>query len=152
MEVNSSDIQFLIGCSRREADKIIIDAMKSKGFKMGPDFKVKPSHTVGVSDIRRRLVSANIEMDGKNPVQNAIDLIKEYGLSVSMKKGILENIDCIYHCRLMGNYKVLERILPSETIKNICESLHERKRLFLNGGGKFPKKFKAFKIEDRVEE
>jgi len=51
MKVTSADIQFLIGCSRREAERIIIDAIGPD--KIDEKFKVKSSTEIDVSKIKK---------------------------------------------------------------------------------------------------
>lgn len=91
MKVTSADIQFLIGCTRREAERIIIDAIGRNNIDK--KFKVKSSTEIEVSNIKKRLLSVNESMDGKNPVQNAIDLLQQHGLSYSLKHQIFEDMN-----------------------------------------------------------
>lgn len=63
MKVTSADIQFLIGCTRREAERIIIDAISRDNID--GKFKVKSSTEIEVSDIKKRLLSVDESMDGK---------------------------------------------------------------------------------------
>lgn len=63
MKVTSADIQFLIGCTRREAERIIIDAIGRNNIDK--KFKVKSSTEIEVSNIKKRLLSVNESMDGK---------------------------------------------------------------------------------------
>lgn len=51
MKVTSADIQFLIGCTRREAERIIIDAIGRNNIDK--KFKVKSSTEIEVSNIKR---------------------------------------------------------------------------------------------------
>ena len=62
MIVNSTEIQFLTGCSRREAEFIIIDTLEITE-KQG--FRVKPSTSIESDDIKKKLLSVNECMDGK---------------------------------------------------------------------------------------
>lgn len=140
MKVTSADIQFLIGCSRREAERIIIDAIGPD--KIDKKFKVKSSTEIDVSKIKKRLLSVNETMDGKNPVQNAIDLIRQYGLSYTLKRQIFEDTKCLFYCDLKGKYRTLKKILPKEQIDSLRHTLKIRRADFVSSGGKFPKGFK----------
>lgn len=107
MKVTSADIQFLIGCTRREAERIIIDAISRDNID--GKFKVKSSTEIEVSDIKKRLLSVDESMDGKNPVQNAIDLLQQHGLSYSLKRQVFEDMKCLYYCDLKGRYRTLKK-------------------------------------------
>lgn len=141
MKVTSSDIQFLIGCTRREAERIIIDAIGRDNID--EKFKVKSSTEIEVSDIKKRLLSVNESMDGKNPVQNAIDLLQQHGLSYSLKRQVFEDMKCLYYCDLKGRYRTLKKILPKEQIDSLRSALKVRRSDFVTSGGKFPKGLKA---------
>ncbi len=144
MIVNSTEIQFLTGCSRREAEFIIIDTLEITE-KQG--FRVKPSTSIESDDIKKKLLSVNECMDGKNPVQNAIDLIKEHGLSDSMKRGILNDIKCWHSRDLVSPYKILKRILPESEISNLKKILLKRCYTYMVSGGQFPKSFKSLSFK-----
>lgn len=141
MKVTSADIQFLIGCTRREAERIIIDAVGRDNID--EKFKVKSSTEIEVSDIKKRLLSVNESMDGKNPVQNAIDLLQQHGLSYSLKRQIFEDKKCLYYCDLKGRYRTLKKILSKEQVDSLRSALKVRRSDFVASGGKFPKGFKA---------
>ncbi|WP_293713515.1 hypothetical protein [uncultured Parabacteroides sp.] len=141
MKVTSADIQFLIGCTRREAERIIIDAVGRDNID--EKFKVKSSTEIEVSDIKKRLLSVNESMDGKNPVQNAIDLLQQHGLSYSLKRQVFEDMKCLYYCDLKGRYRTLKKILPKEQIDSLRSALKVRRSDFVTSGGKFPKGLKA---------
>ena len=141
MKVTSADIQFLIGCTRREAERIIIDAIGRNNIDK--KFKVKSSTEIEVSNIKKRLLSVNESMDGKNPVQNAIDLLQQHGLSYSLKHQIFEYMKCLYYCDLKGRFRTLKKILPKEQIDSLKSTLKVRRSDFVASGGKFPKGFKS---------
>ena len=141
MKVTSADIQFLIGCTRREAERIIIDAVGRDNID--EKFKVKSSTEIEVSDIKKRLLSVNESMDGKNPVQNAIDLLQQHGLSYSLKRQVFEDMKCLYYCDLKGRYRTLKKILSKEQVDSIRSALKVRRSDFVASGGKFPKGLKA---------
>lgn len=141
MKVTSADIQFLIGCTRREAERIIIDAISRDNID--GKFKVKSSTEIEVSDIKKRLLSVNESMDGKNPVQNAIDLLQQHGLSYSLKRQVFEDMKCLYYCDLKGRYRTLKKILSKEQIDSLRSALKVRRSDFVASGGKFPKGLKA---------
>lgn len=141
MKVTSADIQFLIGCTRREAERIIIDAVGRDNID--EKFKVKSSTEIEFSDIKKRLLSVNESMDGKNPVQNAIDLLQQHGLSYSLKRQIFEDMKCLYYCDLKGRYRTLKKILPKEQVDSLRSALKVRRSDFVASGGKFPKGLKA---------
>lgn len=138
MKVTSADIQFLIGCTRREAEKIIIDAI-GRG-NIDEKFKVESSTEIEVSDIKKRLLSVNKSMDGKNPVQNAIDLLQQHGLSYSLNRQIFEDMKCLYYCDLKGRFRTLKKILPKEQIDSLRSALKVRRSDFIASGEKFPKR------------
>ena len=141
MKVTSADIQFLTGCTRREAERIIIDAVGRDNID--EKFNVKSSSEIEVSDIKKRLLSVNKSMDGKNPVQNAIDLLRQHGLSYSLKRQVFEDMKCLYYCDLKGRYRTLKKILPKEQIDSLRSALKVRRSDFVASGGKFPKGLKA---------
>lgn len=141
MKVTSADIQFLIGCTRREAERIIIDAIGRNNIDK--KFKVKSSTEIEVSNIKKRLLSVNESMDGKNPVQNAIDLLQQHGLSYSLKHQIFEDMKCLYYCDLKGRFRTLKKIPPKEQIDSLKSTLKVRRSDFVASGGKFPKGFKS---------
>lgn len=141
MKVTSADIQFLIGCTRREAERIIIDAIGRNNIDK--KFKVKSSTEIEVSNIKKRLLSVNESMDGKNPVQNAIDLLQQHGLSYSLKHQIFEDMKCLYYYDLKGRFRTLKKILPKEQIDSLKSTLKVRRSDFVASGGKFPKGFKS---------
>jgi hypothetical protein len=141
MKVTSADIQFLIGCTRREAERIIIDAIGRNNIDK--KFKVKSSTEIEVSNIKKRLLSVNESMDGKNPVQNAIDLLQQHGLSYSLKHQIFEDMKCLYYCDLKGRFRTFKKILPKEQIDSLKSTLKVRRSDFVASGGKFPKGFKS---------
>ena len=141
MKVTSADIQFLIGCTRREAERIIIDAIGRNNIDK--KFKVKSSTEIEVSNIKKRLLSVNESMDGKNPVQNAIDLLQQHGLSYSLKHQIFEDMKCLHYCDLKGRFRTLKKILPKEQIDSLKSTLKVRRSDFVASGGKFPKGFKS---------
>lgn len=81
-------------------------------------------------------------MDGKNPVQNAIDLIRQHGLSYTLKRQIFEDAKCLFYCDLKGKYRTLKKILSKEQIDSLRHTLERRRADFVSSGGKFPKGFK----------
>lgn len=149
MKVTSADIQFLIGCTRREAERIIIDAIGRNNIDK--KFKVKSSTEIEVSNIKKRLLSVNESMDGKNPVQNAIDLLQQHGLSYSLKRQIFEDMKCLYYCDLKGRFRTLKKILPKEQIDSLKSTLKVRRSDFVASGGKFPKGFKSLQPKNKEE-
>lgn len=88
-------------------------------------------------------MSVNESMDGKNPVQNAIDLLQQHGLSYSLKRQIFEDMKCLYYCDLKGRFRTLKKILPKEQIDSLKSTLKVRRSDFVASGGKFPKGFKS---------
>jgi len=147
MQVNSTDIQFLTGCSRKEAESIILRALEITPAQIKKGFRVKPSTYIEVDAIKKKLLSVNECMDGKNPVQNAVDLIKEHGISDTMKRTVLNDVKCWHNRDLTSTYKVLRKILPKSEIEELKRSLKRRCYQFLLSGGKFPKSFKPISLE-----
>ncbi|WP_455639339.1 hypothetical protein [Parabacteroides sp.] len=138
MKVTSTDIQFLLGCTRREAEKILFDVI---GW--GKIDRIKASTEIEVSDIKAKLLSVNETMDGKNPVQNAIDLLQKHGLSYTLRRQIFEDPRCLFYCDLRGRYRTLKKILPKDQIESLRHTLKTRRADFVASGGRFPKGVKG---------
>ena len=94
----------------------------------------------------------NESMDGKNPVQNAIDLLQQHGLSYSLKRQLFEDMKCLYYCDLKGRFRTLKKILPKEQIDSLRNTLRARRSDFVASGGKFPKGLRASIINNKKAE
>lgn len=137
MEVTSGDIRFLTGLSKSECDKMVYDvAGESCLTKKGT---VKQGYKIDVSDIKRKLLSVYESMDGENYVENAIKLIKQHGISYSLRKEIYEDMRNLYYRELRGKYKILNKILDKNQLDDIKKVLSCRRDAFVCSGGKFPR-------------
>ena len=114
--VNYKDLILLLGCDIEEAKKAIC---RTKGIPVELYTKVIVKDVVNAYEVKLNRLILIDGLTNENTVPTIINNLKSGVLSDSMYRNIISDQKNINKMKLVGDYKILNNILPKEKIMEL---------------------------------